>query len=100
VRAARENGGVSSEAPFASESTDGRRTILQALTEAYASILKRQRTASSAFVRWSSGNRRAPAFVWLPAGRETLMMTGRPRLIRAGQLGFDVVKRMHDTTEL
>lgn len=44
--------------------------LLEALTTAYATLVKRQRTASAAFVRWSSSHLRAHEFAWLEPGDE------------------------------
>jgi hypothetical protein len=74
--------------------------LVQSLTATYAAILKRQRAASSAFVRWNAGHRRAPEFAWLPPGREMLMLTGGVVMIDRSSPIFDVVIRMHDTIEL
>ena len=50
--------------------------LVEALATAYAALIRRQRTASSAFVRWSSAHARAHEFAWMEPGREELMTSG------------------------
>ena len=55
--------------------------LVEALIGAYAALLKTQRTASSAYVRWTTANTRSHEFPWLESGKETLLMgDGRLRI--------------------
>lgn len=74
--------------------------LVEALATAYSALIKRQRTASSAFVRWSTANRRAHEFAWLEAGRETLMSGGRELRVSPGEPIHDQVSKMMATIEL
>jgi very-short-patch-repair endonuclease/phosphate starvation-inducible protein PhoH len=74
--------------------------LVEALATAYAALVKRQRTASSAFVRWSTANRRAHEFAWMEPGRETLMTSGRELRIGPGSAIHDQLNKMMATIEL
>ena len=74
--------------------------LVEALTGAYASLLKRQRTASAAFVRWSAAHTRAHEFAWLTEGNETILFTGREIRITATSPIYDAVNKMMTTIEL
>jgi very-short-patch-repair endonuclease len=74
--------------------------LVEALASAYATLIKRQRTASAAFVRWSSPRRRGNEFCWLPPGPETLLCTGKPIRIAAGDPIHDSIRKMMATIEL
>jgi very-short-patch-repair endonuclease len=50
--------------------------LVEALTAAYATLLKRQRTASAAYVRWTTAHSRAHEFAWFEGGNETLLTKG------------------------
>ena len=54
--------------------------LVSHLCNAYAHLLRRQRTASSAFVNWGDQTRRGHEFVWLGGvfQQEVLMKDGRP----------------------
>jgi very-short-patch-repair endonuclease len=71
------------------------------LFRAYAELLRRQRTASSALVRWSKITNRSHEFVWLDGQqRETLLRTGRPLAVDPDSPLFGSVQRMHATARL
>lgn len=74
--------------------------LVEALATAYAALIKRQRTASSAFVRWSTANRRAHEFAWMEVGRETLMTSGRELRIGPNSVIHDQLNKMMATIEL
>jgi len=57
------------------------------MTSAYATLIKRQRNASAAFVRWTSPHKRAHEFVWMEPGKEALMFGGRD--IRVGPVSTE-----------
>jgi hypothetical protein len=42
--------------------------LIEELTAAYAFFLKHQRTASGAYVRWTSAHSRSHEFAWLEGG--------------------------------
>lgn len=56
--------------------------LVEAMTSAYATLIRRQRNASAAFVRWTSPHKRAHEFAWIEPGKEALMFAGRD--IRVG----------------
>lgn len=74
--------------------------LVPALTSAYASLLKRQRSASAAFVRWSTANSRSHEFVWFPPGTETLLLTGREITITSEHPAFIALNKMMATVQL
>jgi AAA domain-containing protein len=74
--------------------------LVEALATAYAALVKRQRTASSAFVRWSSAHRRAHEFAWMEPGREELISGGREIKIGPGSPIHDAINKMMATAEL
>ena len=74
--------------------------LVEALATAYAALIKRQRTASSAFVRWSSAHARAHEFAWMEAGREELMTSGRDIKIGPGSSIHDAINKMLATAQL
>jgi len=74
--------------------------LVEALATTYAALIKRQRTASSAFVRWSTANRRAHEFAWIEIGRETLMTGARELQILPASPIHDQLNKMMATIEL
>ena len=76
--------------------------LLSHLCQAYAHLLRRQRTASSAFVNWQDQTRRGHEFVWLGGAfdREVLMRDGRAIRIPRESTIFDSIQKMHATGEL
>ena len=75
-------------------------TLLEALTSTYAELVKRQRTASAAFVRWASPTRRAHEFAWVPAGEEAIIQTARPLVLEQSDAAFQATRKMAATVEL
>lgn len=74
--------------------------LVEALATAYAALIKRQRTASSAFVRWSSAHSRAHEFAWMEAGHEELMTAGRDIKVGPGSSIHDAINKMMATAQL
>jgi very-short-patch-repair endonuclease len=74
--------------------------LVEALTAAYATLLKRQRTASAAFVRWTAAHTRAHEFAWVAAGRETLLHGGEKLKIEQASPIFSSIQKMKATIEL
>ncbi|HYL76251.1 MAG TPA: AAA domain-containing protein [Bryobacteraceae bacterium] len=74
--------------------------LVEALAAAYATLIKRQRTASAAFVRWISAHRRASEFCWISPGPETLLSAGKAMRIAADDPSHDVIRKMMATIEL
>ena len=74
--------------------------LVEALATTYAALIKRQRTASSAFVRWSTANRRAHEFAWMEVGRESLMTGGRELQILPDSPIHDQLNKMMAAIEL
>jgi hypothetical protein len=75
-------------------------TLIEALTSTYAELIKRQRTASAAFVRWASPTRRAHEFTWLPVGEEQLIRSGSPLVLEQSNAAFESIHKMAATVEL
>ena len=73
--------------------------LVEALTSAYASLLRRQRTASSAYVRWND-SARSHDFAWLPADDEIVMTKGANLLIESRSPIHSMVNKMMATLEL
>jgi len=63
-------------------------------------LLKTQRTASSAYVRWSKEHSRSHEFAWLDPGREMLLMGGGDLVIQPESLIHSSVQKMMATMEL
>lgn len=84
------------------EVQDRLRDLLSNLCQAYADLLRRQRTASSALVVWQKETRRSHEFAWLSGAyeTETLMRSGREFRIQRESALFDAVQKMHATAEL
>jgi very-short-patch-repair endonuclease len=74
--------------------------LLKALTTAYAMLLKRQRTASSAYVRWTAAHSRAHEFAWMAPGQEQLLSRGQTITITSTDHIRDDVNKMMATIEL
>jgi len=74
--------------------------LVKALTSAYATLLKRQRTASAAFVRWSAAHTRTHEFAWLIEGDETILFKVREIRITVGSPIYDAINKMMATIEL
>jgi len=74
--------------------------LVEALASAYATLIKRQRTASAAFVRWTAAHRRASEFCWMPPGAETLLTSGKKIRIAADDPNHDAIAKMMATIEL
>lgn len=69
--------------------------LVEALTGAYAALLKTQRTASSAYVRWTTANTRSHEFSWLEPGKESLLTgTGTLRITCESGVHTSVQKMM------
>jgi very-short-patch-repair endonuclease len=77
-----------------------REGLVEAMTSAYATLLKRQRNASTAFVRWSSPRRRAHEFAWIEEPIEILMFAGRDIGVGPVSLAHESVNKMMATIEL
>lgn len=73
--------------------------LVEALTSAYASILKLQRITSSAYVRWNDSSR-AHEFAWLPAGEEMLETKGSEAVILPSSPIYPSINKMMTTLEL
>ena len=74
--------------------------LVEALTFAYAALLKRQRTASSAYVRWIAPHSRAHEFAWLAPGRESLLLgTGKLEIGPTSPI-YSPIQKMKATIEL
>jgi very-short-patch-repair endonuclease len=74
--------------------------LVEALATAYSTLIKRQRTASSAFVTWSSHHTRSHEFAWIEPGREKLMTSGGDLTIEPGSAVHDSVNKMMATIAL
>jgi hypothetical protein len=74
--------------------------LIEALATAYAALIKRQRTASSAFVRWSSAHARAHEFAWMEPGREEVMTSGRDIKVGPESSVHDAINKMMATAQL
>lgn len=74
--------------------------LVEALTSAYGTLLKRQRTASAAFVRWTSPHHRAHEFCWIEDGPEMLILAGKEIRITSTNPIYDSIRKMMATIEL
>lgn len=74
--------------------------LVSALTSAYATLLKRQRTASAAFVRWSTANSRSHEFCWFPEGKEQFLFTGKELRIDPSHPSYAALNKMMATIQL
>lgn len=74
--------------------------LVEALTSAYAALLKRQRTASAAYVRWAIAHSRAHEFAWLGPGPESLLLgTGKLKIEPSSPI-YSSIQKMKATIEL
>ena len=74
--------------------------LVEALTAAYAALLKRQRTASAAYVRWTPAHSRAHEFAWSEAGDELLLTRGGDIIIDHESPVHTSIQKMMATMEL
>lgn len=74
--------------------------LVEALTSAYSALLKRQRTASSAYVRWTAAHSRSHEFAWLEEPQEPLLLNGRSLRVKVGSPLFKSLQKMKTTIEL
>ena len=74
--------------------------FLKSLTSAYSDLMKQQRTASNAFVRWPKSARRRHEFVWLCERTETLFADGRRKRVESSDPAFQSVRQMESTIRL
>jgi len=74
--------------------------LVESLTAAYAMLLKRQRTASSAFVRWTTAHSRAHEFAWVDSSVEPLLLNSGNLKVEPSSPMFDSIQRMKATIEL
>src|SRR5438046_1857705 len=74
--------------------------LVEALASAYATLLKQQRTASSAYVRWTAAHSRAHEFAWLEPGPEYLLSGRGSLVIDSDSLIYSSVQKMMATIEL
>jgi len=76
--------------------------FLQTLCRTYADLLRRQRTATSAFAKWSQATRRQHEFVWLgPSISAAPFVGGGDSLaVRPGDALWDSVHKMYGTASL
>ena len=74
--------------------------LVEALTAAYAALLKRQRTASAAYVRWTPAHSRAHEFAWFEAGDELLLTRGGDIIIDHESPVHSSIQKMMATMEL
>lgn len=84
---------VSGQAP-----TDKQEQFVRALTSTYAAFLKRQRTASAAFVRWTSPGKRSHEFSWI-FGTERLL-SGKELKLSTSDEAYAALAKMHTTISL
>ena len=74
--------------------------LVEALTSAYAELIKRQRTASAAFVRWASPHARAHEFCWIEDHAEVLMSSAKEIRIGPSDPIYGPLRKMMATLEL
>ncbi len=74
--------------------------LVEELTAAYASLLRQQRTASAAYVRWVNAHSRAHEFAWLEPGKETLFSSGEGVVFLPSSVIYSAVQKMMSTIEL
>src|SRR5437773_7791968 len=90
----------STESPSSTSGLNLQHGLVEALTSAYADLIKRQRTASAAFVRWTSAHARAHEFCWIEEQPETLMFTGKDVRVGPKDPAYNSVRKMMATIEL
>src|SRR5208337_1978297 len=66
----------------------------------YATLLKRQRTASAAYVRWTAAHSRAHEFAWYEGEQETLLTKVSNIAIEADSPIHSSIQKMMATMEL
>jgi len=69
-------------------------SMLRALCSTYADLLRRQRTATSAFAKWSRSTRRQHEFVWLGPALHDVPFLGRHDSLRVNP-GDDLWESVH-----
>ncbi len=74
--------------------------LVEALTSAYAALLKRQRTASAAYVRWTAAHARSHEFAWLGTGPELLLFGNGKLRIEPTSPIYSSIQKMKATIEL
>ena len=74
--------------------------LVEALTAAYAELIKRQRTASAAFVRWTAQHRRAHEFCWLENRPEVVMSSAKEVRVTSQDPLYESIQKMMATIEL
>lgn len=69
--------------------------LIRSVAKAYADLLRRQRSASAAFVTWQKDTKRSHEFLWVGGScdRETLMRDGREIRVTRTSLLFDGVRK-------
>ena len=74
--------------------------LVEALTAAYAELIKRQRTASAAFVRWTAQHQRATEFCWLENRPELLISSAKEVRVSPQDPLYESIRKMMATIEL
>ena len=74
--------------------------LVPALCRAYADLLRRQRTASAAFVRWNEPGRRAHEFAWVGPGMEAVLTGGRDLRVTRDEPLHAELARLRASVEL
>ena len=92
--------GFDSSAPYRASRPQIEPGLVEALTAAYAELIKRQRTASAAFVRWTAPHRRAHEFCWLENIPEVLISSAKEVRVSSQDPTYDSVRKMMATIEL
>jgi len=90
----------STESPSSTSGLNLQHGLVEALTAAYADLIKRQRTASAAFVRWNSSHARAHEFCWIEQQSETIMFSARDLRITPKDPAYQSIRKMMSTIEL
>ena len=74
--------------------------LVPALCRAYADLLRRQRTASAAFVRWNEPGRRAHELAWIGPGMEAVLTGGRDLRVTRDEPLHAELARLRASVEL
>ena len=74
--------------------------LVESLTAAYAMLLKRQRTASAAYVRWTAAHSRSHEFAWIDKPVEPLLLNSGSFKVELDSPIFTSIQRMKATIEL
>ena len=74
--------------------------LVEALTAAYAGLLKRQRTASASYVRWTAAHSRSHEFAWYEGSLEMLLTKGRDIVVSPDSPIYSSIQKMMATMEL